>query len=137
MRTYILDKSIVFLVGVGIFIAIPLLFDPIYSIVLRAVTAIAWLYWCKDLLLLPIDLLLGKTVQAYRFEGCLTVDQYESFRKKYWCVWRFNNGGKRLTLNVPLSCSQEETFKRMPSVGQTLTIAYCRLSGLLCSWEEA
>lgn len=136
IKIYLLDKLFILLVGIGMFIVTPFLFGVKTSIFLRAIIAIVWLYWCKALFLLPIDLLQGKKRRTCRFESCLRVDRYEFFRKKHSCIWRFCIGDRRLALDVPLSCSREDVPLKTPPSDRQITISYYPLSGLLLKWEE-
>lgn len=136
MKVFLLDKGLTLLVGGLIVAAIPLLFGPITSTILELLTAFIWCLLCKQLLLYPLDLLVGKKKRMCYFHSCVSTDKYEFFRKRWFCTWRFVSENSRMDLTVPFSCSiakieSEET----PPKNVLLIIVYYPFSRILYSWE--
>ena len=138
MKLFLLDKGLTLLVGGLIIVSIPSLFGPIASIILELLTVIVWSFWCKQLLLLPLDIHFGKKTIICYFHSCLSIDNYEFFRKRGFSKWRFVYENRVIDLTVPLSCLMTNIMsENIPPNNELIIITYYPLSGVLYSWELA
>ena len=115
---------------------IPSLFGPITSTILELLTVVTWCLLCKQLLLYPLDLLLGKKKSMCFFDSCVSTNKYEFFRKKGFCIWRFVSENSRIDLTVPLSRSMAKiASEETPPKNELLIISYYPFSRILYNWE--
>ena len=136
MRVFLLDQGLELLIGASIMTGIPFLFGPISSIVLELLTVVIWCLLCKQLLLYPLDLLFGKKKEYVYFQSWVSTHEYEFFKNKRFCTWRFVSENARLDLTVPVSCSLAQiSSEETPPKNERLIISYYPFSKILYHWE--
>ncbi len=136
MKTFIIDKVLIFLVSGSLFILLFLLEDFSTKEAIKWVLGIIilWGLGCRELFLLPIDLLLGKSSKTCVFYSCTYVDKYEFFRKRYYFCYHFVVGIKDVFLLNPIAYKINDEVE-LPPKDKKIKITYYRLSKLLLSWE--
>lgn len=94
-------------------------------------------YLLRHILVFPLDLLCGYVEKDVCFSQLCNIDEYEFFRKKYFCEWNFYFSSKEtLTLLVPVCQTHEEILQMdRPVTNQKVKIRYYRYSKILYSWE--
>jgi len=136
MKVFLLDQGLLLLIGASIMTAIPLLFGTISSIVLELLTVLIWCLLCRQLLLYPLDLLFGKKKEYVYFQSWVSTHEYEFFKNKGFCTWRFVSENARLDLTVPVSCSLDQiASEKTPPKNERLIISYYPFSKILYHWE--
>jgi len=118
-------------------IFIPQFCGPIFTLFFEIAVILCWGYLCRRILLIPIDLILGKTSQIVYFSSQCYVEDLEFFKNTHYYVWRFclkNN--QSLTLLVPIGFKKEETTTiAPPAKNARLQITYFRFSKILLEWH--
>lgn len=138
MRQYVIDKLIELLIGISIIVMVLTLtlFGPVASKVIVGLVAIVWGYLDWQILVLPLDLLLGEKEAQACFSKVLCFPQYEFFRKLYACIWRWDRAERALDLTVPFSLPRDEIETMpLPPKDVMLDIRYYRLSRILIGWK--
>lgn len=139
MKKYLIDQVLFLLCGVLIEIGLVIIFPGTWFVVfLEVLTAATWLYLCSRLILLPIDLVMGKVKQIVYFSSKCGRDKLEFFKNTYCDKWRFYFGGnKKLVLLVPVTYKSEtEHGVEPPKSNDKLMITYFRFSKILYRWER-
>lgn len=107
-----------------------------FTIILECVLIFTWGILCRRVIVLPLDILKGKKEEIYYFTRMCNVENYEFFRKKYYCEWHLRSSQKSITILVPVCLSEEDIFEcEKPTVNQKIKIKYYSFSKILCSWE--
>lgn len=137
MTLFIIDQMLLALSGVVMIVCVPIVCGPIFSVVLQIVIALIWLLLCRQLVFLPLDLILGKKKETLFFSGIVSVDYCEFFRKKFYHRCMFSNRmNKTIVLTIPIVLTKEELDKQsLPLQGQEVEIVFYPLSKILCSWK--
>lgn len=91
---------------------------------------------CKYLLLLPLDMLIGKKTDVVYFSkvcGGINLEFNKELICPEWCFYCCAD--KKMQLLLPVSLPKDK-LKAMiiPAKDQKLSITYYKLSGLLCYW---
>ena len=90
---------------------------------------------CDRVLLLPLDLLIGKVTRNMQFSKTVV---HLSCGKHGTCpVWRFYYGAdQKINLLLPTVVPMGEWDKiNCPSADQKVVVTYYRLSRLICEWD--
>ena len=137
MKTYILDRLIVIFIAIFIimFVFTPELFNPIFVTVIRLTVIIAFGYACKEVLLLPLDYIIGPVKRECVFSGCIWTRKLHAIASRVFCVWEFYDNNERIIVVAPVSCFEYEVASKLPPDNTKLIITYYRYSRLLKSWE--
>ena len=138
MKKYILDQSIFLVLGIAIMAFIPIICGPFFSLVFEVVAILCWGYLCRRILLLPVDLVLGKGTQTAYFATQSAIEDLEFFKNTYFCEWKFIiEKGQTLRLLVPIAISPKEAYKLVPPQKDVIhRITYFRLSKILLDWDQ-
>ena len=138
MKKFIIDQSIFLVVGIVIMVFIPVICGPFFSLFFEAIGILCWGYLCRRILLLPVDLILGKVTQTAYFAAQSGIEDLEFFKNTYYCEWKFNlKNSQTLRLLVPIAITPKETYKPVPPPKDVLhKITYLRLSKILLQWEQ-
>ncbi len=138
MKRFLLSKAEILLGGIFMACAIPFCFktNSILVAALELLTAVITGFLCRQLLFYPFDLLIGKKTTECYYEGCIWADQDELSPKRYFLLWRFFIGSKKLDFWVPKSYLQKDFLSvEEPPNNRPLKVTYYSLSKLLCGWE--
>lgn len=137
MKKFIIDQSIFLFIGVAIILLIPVICGPFFTLFLEVVVIICWGYLCRRILLLPVDLILGKVTQTAYFATQSSIEDLEFFKNMYCCEWKFNlENTQSLILLVPIVITKTEANKLVPPQKDVIhRITYFRLSKILLEWE--
>lgn len=137
MTMFIIDQILLALTGIAMIICAPIFCGPIFTIVLQIIIALTWILLCRQLFLLPIDLVLGKKKETQFFYGTVNVERCEFFRKKYYRKCLFYNGQeKNFILTIPVVLSKEALDNQeLPQQGQKIEVSFYPLSKILCGWN--
>ncbi|MBQ6662857.1 MAG: hypothetical protein IJM69_04890 [Firmicutes bacterium] len=134
MKKYLFDKVLVLLLFILIIIATPLLFSRIKAILFICLEVYGGSFYCKRILLFPLDLIQGPITETGSFVCPLHPPyRYELFRNTFCCVWKFKVKNKYLELDNPVSLSQDEISRVvLPPKDQKVQITYYKHSSILC-----
>lgn len=137
MKKYILDQALFLAVGIAIIACIPIVCGPFFTLFFEIVVILCWGYLCRRILLLPVDLIIGKATQTAYFATQSGIEDLEFFKNMYCREWKFNlRNGQLLRLLVPIAVAKEETHKMsLPPKDLKLRITYFRLSKILLQWN--
>lgn len=138
MKKYVIDQFLFLTVGIAIIALIPLFCGPIFTYIFEIVVILSWTYLCLRILLLPIDLILGKVTRTVYFATQSGIEDLEFFKNMHCCEWKFNlENGQTLMLLVPKAITLQEVDKLVfPPKNVKLKITYFRLSKILLEWNQ-
>lgn len=137
MKKFIVDQILFLIFGVGIAIGIPYVFGFVFTCVLEILTILTWGYLCRQILLLPLDFICGKTTCIVYFAARCITWNYEFYKNRHYCEWKFYYGNRQtLILTVPVAKTLKELDEMVqPQADQKLKITYLRHSKILLDWE--
>ena len=135
MKTFIFDRLIVIFIAGFFIIVAPDLYKPIFVMVIRSLFAIACVITCKEVLLLPSDLIVGPVKRECIFSGCIWTRKLHAIASRVFCVWEFYDNNERIRVIAPVSCFEYEVASKLPPESTKLIITYYRYSKLLKSWK--
>lgn len=95
MRKFITDQILFFAIGLAIMIGIPFFCGPIFTLLLEMIAIVSWGYLCRQLLLLPLDLICGKVTRSVCFSSQCGVGDYEFYFHQHYCEWKFYYGNEQ------------------------------------------
>ena len=138
MKRFFIDQALLLTVGIAIMMSIPALFAPTAALIMEIMMIAALAILCRRLLLLPLDLIIGKTSKSVYFATQCRVEPLEFFKQAKPCIWKFYFGGngKLLLLNPNTKGKDGATILDLPPVDVKLNITYYRLSKILVDWER-
>ena len=138
MKKYIIDQFLFLAVGITIISLIPLFCGPVFTLIWELVAILIWGYLCRRILLLPIDLILGKVTRTVYFATQSSIEDLEFFKNMHCCEWKFNlENGETIRLLVLTVIKQQEVDKLVfPPKNVKLKITYFRLSKILLEWNQ-
>ena len=139
MRKYILDQILFFVIEVLCIVGVYYYCGVKFTLLLCIVFLPALFYLCRRLLVLPLDLLLGKETKVVYFSKLDSIQNYDIFSKRHNVIWTFYYGNNsKLKLLVPISATKEELLNiKQPSTDDIVEVTYYRLSKILCSWNPS
>ena len=139
MKKFIIDRVMILIAGAGIilYLCISSAIGQNASVVLIVITACIWSVWCKHILLLPFDIMLGKVCKTCFYTGIAFLDEGEFFRKRYCYYLTFYDQEKRFTLLVPIMVTEDDFFSILnPPSDRQITIVYYRLSKTILGYYD-
>ena len=137
MNKFIIDQILFLVIGICIIVLIPVFCGPVFALVFQIVGIVCWGYLCRRILLLPIDLVLGKVTHSACFISQCSVQDLEFFKKVYCCEWKFRTeNGHTLKLLVPTAIKDESNKFVVPQKNVMYRITFFRLSKILLVWDE-
>lgn len=138
MKKFILDQSLFLVLGIAIIIFIPTVCGPFFTLFFEVVAILSWGYLCRRILLLPVDLIIGKVTQTAYFATQSGIEDLEFFKSTYCCEWKFIlRTGQTLRLLVPIAINKKEAYKLDPPQKDVIhRITYFRLSKILLEWDQ-
>ena len=138
MKKYVIDQFLFLVVGIAIIALIPLFCGPIFTFIFEVVVILSWTYLCRRILLLPIDLILGKVTRTVYFAAQCSIEDLEFFKNLHCCEWKFNlENGQTLILLVPTAITLQEVDNLVfPQKNVKHKITYFRLSKILLEWTK-
>jgi len=139
MKQYVKDQ-----IGVLVIISILVLFLFLVSrqqfwplFILGLALMVTYGYLCRRVLLLPLDLLVGKKTETLYFSRMCNINNYELFSEDYYCEWRFYSSKGTVKVLVPVAMSMEESQNMdRPRTDQRVRVCYYKHSKILVSWEN-
>ncbi len=136
MKMFIMDKISTLVVVLFIMAIVPSVVGPKVTVILEILIAIVWGFLCRQLLLLPLDLINGEKTERMYFLSCVSIEKYEFFRKKGYAIVLFGDDRHRIALSTPLPCLISEiTPNDLPPKNYPLMISYYPLSKVLVKWK--
>ncbi|MBQ6662185.1 MAG: hypothetical protein IJM69_01445 [Firmicutes bacterium] len=135
MKIYYIEKTAFLMIAIALSFVLRHYYSQQTTIIYAIVLLLALLPLYKECLLLPMDLLLGRTVAEGYCIGSGNLNKYEFF-SYYTSRWAFSVNEKTLVLTNIFSLPTEEMENdRLPSNNRRVAITYYRLSKVLCNWE--
>lgn len=138
MKKLLLDELLVLVICILMIVGIPLLYGPRLSTILIFAIGMSAVVICKEVILFPIDLMLGKkTVICYYSTYDSWVHEYEFFHRERCDRWKFYDNNRSFWLTVPLkTLKRYQTYEQVcPPERKKLRVTFYRLSHVLLSWE--
>jgi hypothetical protein len=141
VRKYLLDKAALLFFGLslGVVLTSPYLCGHIIwlLIILEAIDLISVGILCWQIVIFPVDLVLGKLKTTVYYSSVAYFHKYEFFKGVY-CEWKLYWGDNRtLTLTVPDASGRNPTTIAHPQQDEKVVICYYRLSRILVEWHKA
>lgn len=137
MRKYLIDQIIFLIVGIGVMICLPRFCGPILTLVFEVMAAPSWVFLCRRILLLPLDLLYGKVTHNAYFATQCGIEYYEFYKGKYCIELKFYYGKNQTLMLLASDATPEEELcsMKLPDKDKKLIITYFRFSKILLDWE--
>ena len=137
MKKFLIDQVLFLVVGIAIVICIPACFVPSLGLIMEIMMIAALAILCRRLLLLPLDLIIGKTSKSVYFATQCRVESLEFFKRPKPCVWkfRFGSNGILLLLNPNTNIKDGTTTADLPPKDVKLIVTYFRFSKILVDWK--
>ncbi len=136
MKRFLIDRLLLLMAGILIMVLIPFIWDSNFALLLEILVILSWGYLCRRILLLPLDLFVGKTTQSAYFAGQCGIEDFEFIGGSYCYIWKFYyEDNKTLKLLVPSVVSRNTGHKPIfPQKDGKLEVTYFRFSKVLLSW---
>ncbi len=135
MRRYIGDRLFVLLEGAVLFLMAPGAFpDKMVWAVQLAIIAV-WGIWCKAILLLPLDMLVGTKTQPMALR-CLDFVDGEFFRKSCYARSFWQGEKKKIMLICPWLTNKNDYAEMAKCSGERFVVTYYRFSKLVVRVEK-
>lgn len=129
MKRFLIDKTIFLVIEIIIMILIPLYLGPVFTLIFELMAIFSAVYLCRHILLLPLDLIVGKTKKEMYFSSQRGYEENQVFKGKY-PNWYFHYGeNEKVSLVVP-SC-----YDSVPEKDIKIKVTYYRYSKILLDWE--
>lgn len=137
MKKLLIDQTLFLAIGIAIMIIIPSFCGPFFTFFFEIVVMLCWGYLCRRILLLPIDLILGKVTQTVYFASQCNVEDLDLIKGVNYYVWKFSFGkNQMLRLLVPIAITKGKACRiDLPPKEVKLRITYFRLSKILLQWN--
>lgn len=138
MKKFILDQSLFLALGIAIIVFIPTVCGPFFTLFFEVIVILSWGYLCRRILLLPVDLIIGKVTQTAYFATQSGIEDLEFYKSMYCCEWKFILGtGQTLRLLVPIVINKKEAYKLVPPQKDVIhRITYFSLSKILLECDQ-
>lgn len=117
MRRFLADQVLYLAAGIVIIRCVPIYCGPIFSIILGGAAILSWGFLCRWILLLPIDLVLGKKEKIVYFSSRPSRSGW-SFSLRRPIV----SGNSIMEVRIPSRCCFQRRTRRRAPPGTT-----CRL----------
>lgn len=139
MKTYVIDQVLFFVIGIVCLIVFNyfFLFSSFFKLFCNIVIVLVWIFHCRRLLCLPLDLYCGKEEQTVHYGTQLTTESLDFFNRKFGVYLKFYFGyNEKIILYLPTSINKTLANQlSLPTHDQKITITYYRYSKILCSWK--
>ncbi len=138
MRKYIIDQVLFLFLGIVIMCIIPWMCGHIiiFIFISEIIALLSIGYLCRRILVFPLDLILKKRSADVFFSKVSGINDYEFFKGKYCCEWKFYCSKGNIEVLVPVTLTMEEIHNmKKPLVDQKVRICFYRFSKILYSWE--
>lgn len=138
MKQYIIDQLIFLILGIWMMSILPWMcgYIIIFTIISELIAILSLSYLCRRILVLPLDLILKKRREEVFFSKVSSINDYEFFKGKYCCEWKFYSSKGTMEVLVPVALTEEEIHNmEKPLVDQKVRICFYRFSKILYSWE--
>lgn len=146
MKYFVLDRVLLFLVSTIISVWYLIQVNKhiqdltvsrvIILLLFGVLLIISTAYLCREVLLLPIDFIIGKKTKICYFHHGFLRDDYEFFKKVCCFIWVFGDGKENIALTFPTSypITQKDAVM-FPPTRKRIKITYYRFSKMIYSWE--
>lgn len=140
MKIFMLDKIIVLIFGLFSIIFFFWYLRECWLVLVPLTLLIIYIYTklSKNLVFLPIDLIVGEKKEYMYFVSCSERYDNEIFNDTYYREFKFIYGGNNKEfLIIPEALTIEESYKsELPPTKVKLEVCYYKLSRVLISWKE-
>lgn len=136
MRAFIIEQLMILLSGVALAIGIPYAFKPILARILIILIALIWGCWCREILLLPLDLLLGAKSEEMHFSRLFYIERCEFHPGKKYAIWQFYRDDHKIRrLIVPALKKEKALLSDIPKADQKMFVKYYQLSKIVVTYK--
>ena len=136
MRAFIIEKLVILFTGVAIAIGTPFAFQPTLATILIILITLIWGCWCREILLLPLDLLLGVKSEEMYFSRLFFIEHCEFHRGKKYAIWQFYRGDQKIRrLIVPEFKKEKDILSDIPKADQKMLVKYYQLSRIVVTYH--
>lgn len=139
MKKYIIDRLVLLALGICFMIYTPYSAGPIFTIIGEITLILSFGILCHRVLLLPLDLIVGKKQAVVYFSYQYCVEDGEMITRKHFVEWKFYYGSnQKICLLAPYAIPEGGILHlTTPARDQKVKITYYRYSKILCHWEPA
>ena len=139
MKKYIIDRLVLLAWGIWAMIYTPYRAGPIFTIIGEMMAIFIIVVFCHRILLLPLDLIVGKKQAVVYFSYQYCVEDGEMITRKHFVEWKFYYGSnQKICLLAPYAIPEGGILHlTTPARDQKVKITYYRYSKILCHWEPA
>ena len=139
MKKYIIDRLVLLALGICFMIYTPYSAGPIFTIIGEITLILSFGILCHRVLLLPLDLIVGKKQAVVYFGYQYCVEDGEMITRKHFVEWKFYYGSnQKICLLAPYAIPKDTLMHpTTPARDQKVKITYYRYSKILCHWEPA
>ena len=139
MKKYIIDRLVLLAWGIWAMIYTPNRAGPIFTIIGEMMAIFIIVVFCHRILLLPLDLIVGKKQAVVYFSLNYWGAGGETITRKQFAEWKFYYGSnQQIRLLVPYAVPEGKILDlTTPARNQKVKITYYRYSKILCHWEPA
>lgn len=139
MRKYIIDQALFIIIYMVIMICGSCVFwkvGQVFTVLFDSAIIFIVSVLCRRVLVLPLDLITGKTTKIVYYCYQTTVYDFEFFKNTHCCEWKFRYGNETLWLLIPVAMAKDEILTmKHPAKDQKIRITYYRRAKILDSWE--
>ena len=136
MKKYLTDQCLV--LGIGLVIVVYFLYlfrvRLWFAWLLGTIILLPVVFVCRRLLVLPLDLLMGKKTEEVRFSARTDARELQFSREFYCYEWEFRNDRDH-AFRLLIPEATKATSITQPKKDRRVRITYYRTARLLLSWE--
>ena len=145
MKRYFLDQIMQLIIGVllsigaaNIYLSCNVTNIPIVKvclfIYLVVLPPIVFAYNSRHIILIPLDLLVGKRTKKMYYSGIAYRDTYEFFRSGAVSILKFYGDGREKLLLI--SPEMQSKQKELPVVNEKVVVEYFAITKILLNWQQ-
>ena len=138
VKNYVVDRLLIVAFYVFLCVLSWIIFDRATAIVITITSCMGSVLMCYRVLLIPIDLLIGRKTEYAIFLRIVGVERIEVSTKSYCMEWKFDSENHNtLYLLNPEAYSFEDVYDcPFPDKERKTKISYLKLSKILLSWFD-
>ena len=137
MKKYFIDQALILSIGICCFGYLCYLGSHPFVTILKILIAFIWLFLCRRLLLIPLDLLFGAKKKIVYFSTAIISYKCEFCKKSYCYEWKFHYDKKgKLKLLIPKVLKEQDVLDLEPPPKNTpIEITYFKFSKILYKYK--
>lgn len=136
MKKYILDRLVLMTLLLLGCILSWIIFSPIEATISSFILFVCIVIFCKRVLLIPIDIIVGKKTGCAYFSAIVGGERLLIYKNYHCDLWKFYHGSNTtfILLNRDANFNKDIFSCKTPKTNRKLNIAYWKYSGILLNW---